>query len=128
MATGNGQRIVEIEVCATRVNLPTRTLPNGCYTVHAGHSRDLRTKHAGWTLASKCKPEWRVGIVTGENCRSADRQGRDDCAVFLGYCLDGVHELKMLALGIVDQGYGGLCHGGQDCNFTRVVHAQLNNR
>ena len=35
------------------------------------------------------------------------------------------HELQMLALSVVDQGHGGLRHGGQFGNFAGVVHAKL---
>lgn len=56
------------------------------------------------------------------------RQRGQHRAVFFRHRLYGVHELQVLALGVVDQGHRGAGHGCQRGNFAGVVHAQFHHR
>ena len=126
MATRNVQLCAQHACRRLHFNIPVVALPLGFEQLHFGCTCHRET-HAR-TLACQGFPKRAVFIVRRENGHTICRQRVDDFPVFLRHSVDRSHVLLVLALGVVDQGHGGLGHVGQACNFTGVVHTQLHHR
>ena len=87
----------------------------------------------GWRVAEgdaapctgEAAPQGGIGVVCGENGHAMGGQGADHSPVFGGDRVHRVHEFQVLALGVVHQRHGGLCHRAELGDFAGVVHAEF---
>jgi len=82
-----------------------------------------RAAAGGLFLPHRC-----ARVLGREHRHAGGAQCADHRAVLAGDGLDRVHELLVLALGVVDQRHRGLRHRGQRRDLARVVHAELDDR
>ena len=133
MASGNLQ--VELQALdpfaepGLRLHPPVPALPLRIQQAHAvaGFST------CGWRVAEgdaapctgEAAPQGRVDIVCGKNGHAMGGQGADHSPVFGRDRVHRVHEFQVLALRVVHQRHGGLCHRAELCDFARVVHPEF---
>ena len=122
MATCNMQGEVQRASGCRDSHLPVALLPVG-RTYHIGLAR--QGKGHDTALACQLPPDGAVRVIGWEYGRTLRRQRLQHRTILMGHSVHRLHELEVLALGVVDQRHNGLNQFGQVGNLARVVHAQF---
>ena len=123
VAPGDVQLGAQQAVWRLQLNDPMVGLPAAVLWPHLGAV--IPTKAPTAARAGQAPPHRGVRVIGRKYRHTTRSQGRQHAAVFFGHRGHAVHELLVLALGVVDQRHRGISASGKPGNFARVVHAQL---